>query len=184
MTPPLALLWKIYLYENVLFILHYKYRSDYNSNPIVFLLLQLGLESDRNECFIYGIGLQRWGSDYKSNPTVFILSGIGILPKCMFCLLISGRQDQVIIPLPIPQYLYTSWDWNLAEIHVLFIDIQRWGSDYKSNPTVFILVGIGILPKVMFYLLIYRDGHQIINPIPQYLYQQGLESFRNSCFIY
>jgi hypothetical protein len=45
------------------------------------------------------------GSGY-SNPTVFILVGIGILPKYMFYLLVSGRQDLVIIPWHIPQYLY------------------------------------------------------------------------------
>ena len=49
---------------------------------------------------------------------------------------------------------YTSWDWNLIEMHVLFIDIWMTVSDYNINPTVIILVGIGILTKCMFYLLI------------------------------
>ena len=86
-----------------------------------------------------------------ANPTVFILVVIGILPKCMFYLLISGRQHQVIIPIPQAQYLYYSWDWNLAKMHVSFyIDIWKTGS--------------------RFYLLIYRAGDQIIIPIAQYLY--------------
>ena len=75
------------------------------------------------------IDIWKNGSGYNSNPTgtVFILVGIGILPKCMFYLLICGRQDQVIIPMP--QYLYYSWDWNLAEMHVSFyIDIWKTGS--------------------------------------------------------
>jgi hypothetical protein len=53
-------------------------------------------------------------------------------------------------------------------MHVLTVDIWKTGSGYNSNPTVFILGGIGILPKFMFYLLIYRGGDLIINPIPQY----------------
>ena len=50
----------------------------------------------------------------------------------------------------------------------MFIDISKTGSGYNSmaNPTVFTLAGIGIVPKFMFYLLIYRGGDQIINPIP------------------
>jgi hypothetical protein len=85
------------------------------------------------------IDICKTGSGYISNPTVFILVGIGILPKCMFYLLISGTQDQVIIPIP-GHSIYTTWDWNLAEIHVLFIDIWKTGSCYNSiaNPTVFI----------------------------------------------
>jgi hypothetical protein len=55
-------------------------------------------------------------------------------------------------------------------MHVLIVDIWKKGSGYNSNPTVFILGGIGILPKFMFYLLIYGGGDQIINPIPQYLF--------------
>jgi hypothetical protein len=51
------------------------------------------------------IDIWKKGSGY-SNPTVFILVGIGILPKYMFYLLVSGRQDLVIIPWHIPQYLY------------------------------------------------------------------------------
>ena len=47
---------------------------------------------------------------------------------------------------------YTSW--NLNEMHVLFIDIWMTVSDYNTNPIVIILVGIGILTKCMFYLLI------------------------------
>jgi hypothetical protein len=34
-TPPLALLWKIYLYENVLFILHYKYLNNLDDQIII-----------------------------------------------------------------------------------------------------------------------------------------------------
>ena len=48
---------------------------------------------------------------------------------------------------------YTSWDWNLNETHVLFIDISMTVSDNNTNPTVIILVGIGILTKCMFFLL-------------------------------
>ena len=46
---------------------------------------------------------------------------------------------------------YTSWDWNLGEMHVLLIGIWMTVSDYNTNPTVIILVGIGIFPKCMFY---------------------------------
>ena len=49
---------------------------------------------------------------------------------------------------------YTSWDRNLNETHVLFIDISMTVSDNNTNPTVIILVGIGILTKRMFYSLI------------------------------
>jgi hypothetical protein len=73
----------------------------------------------------------------------------------MFYLLISGRQHQVIIPIPHGHSIYTSWDWNLAEMHVLFIDIWKTGSGYNSNATVFILVGIvNILPKCMFHFIL------------------------------
>ena len=48
---------------------------------------------------------------------------------------------------------YTSWDWKLNETHVLFIDISMTVSDNNTNPTVIILVGIGILTKCMFFLL-------------------------------
>jgi hypothetical protein len=36
-------------------------------------------------------------------------------------------------------------------MHVLFIGIWMTVSDYNTNPTVIILVGIGILTKCMFY---------------------------------
>ena len=49
---------------------------------------------------------------------------------------------------------YTSWDWNLAEMHVLIFCIWMTVSDYNTNPTVIILVGIGNFPKCMFYLLV------------------------------
>jgi hypothetical protein len=49
---------------------------------------------------------------------------------------------------------YTSWDWNLTEMHVLIIAIWMTVSDYNTNPAVIILDGIGILTKCMFYLLI------------------------------
>ena len=49
---------------------------------------------------------------------------------------------------------YTSWDWNLTEMHVLFIDIWVTVSDYNTNPTVIILVGIGILTYEMHVLFI------------------------------
>jgi hypothetical protein len=57
-------------------------------------------------------------------------------------------------------------------MHVLFIDIWKTGLGYNSDPTgtVFILVGIGILPKCMFYLLISGRQDQVIIPMPQYLY--------------
>ena len=45
---------------------------------------------------------------------------------------------------------YTSWDWNLDEMHILLIGIWITVSDYNTNPTVIILVEIGILPKCMF----------------------------------
>ena len=88
--------------------------------------------------------------DYKTNPTVIILVGIGILPKCMFYLLVSGTVSDYNTNLS----NYTSWDWNLDEMHVLFIDIWMTVSDYNTNPTVIILVGIRILTKCMFYLLV------------------------------
>ena len=62
---------------------------------------------------------------------------------------------------------YTSWDWNLAEMHVLIFYIWMTVSDYSSNLTVIILVGIGILPKCMFYSLISGWQYQTIFPIPQ-----------------
>ena len=37
---------------------------------------------------------------------------------------------------------------------VSFIDIWMSVSDYNTNATVIILVGIGILPKCMFYLFV------------------------------
>ena len=48
---------------------------------------------------------------------------------------------------------YTSWDWNLNETHVLFIDISMTVSDNNTNPTVIIPVGIGILTKCMFFFI-------------------------------
>ena len=39
-------------------------------------------------------------------------------------------------------------------MHVLIFDIWMSVSDYYTNPTVIILVGIGILMKSMFYLFI------------------------------
>jgi hypothetical protein len=39
-------------------------------------------------------------------------------------------------------------------MHVLFIGIWMTVSDYNTNPTVIILVGIGILTKCMFYLFL------------------------------
>jgi hypothetical protein len=39
-------------------------------------------------------------------------------------------------------------------MHVLIFDIWMTESDYNTNPTVIILVGIGILTKCMFYLFI------------------------------
>jgi hypothetical protein len=52
------------------------------------------------------IDIWKKGPGYNSNPTVFMLVGIGILPKYMLYLLVSGRQDLVVIPCQIPQYLY------------------------------------------------------------------------------
>ena len=57
----------------------------------------------------------------------------------LFILTVSGSHSN-----------YTSWNWNLNEMHVLFTDICMTVSDYHTNPTVIILVGIGIL----FYLFI------------------------------
>ena len=87
--------------------------------------------------------------DYKTNPTVIILVGIGILPKCMFYLLVSGLLYQTIIPCQ-SHSNYTSSDWNLNEMHVLIFDIWMTVSDNNTNPTVIILVGIGILPRCIF----------------------------------
>ena len=39
-------------------------------------------------------------------------------------------------------------------MNVSFIDIWMAVSDYNTNPTVIILVGIGILTKCMFYLFV------------------------------
>jgi hypothetical protein len=39
-------------------------------------------------------------------------------------------------------------------MYVLILDIWMTESDYNTNPTVIILVGIGILTKCMFYLFI------------------------------
>ena len=38
-------------------------------------------------------------------------------------------------------------------MHVLFLGIWMTVSDYNTNPTVIILVGIGIFPKCMFYFI-------------------------------
>ena len=75
-------------------------------------------------------------SDYTTNNYSFYFLISGWL--CLY---------QTIIPT---HSNYTSWDWNLAEMHVLLIDIWMTVSDYNTNPTVIILVGIGILPKCMF----------------------------------
>ena len=48
----------------------------------------------------------------------------------------------------------TSWDSNLNEMHVSFIGIWMTVSDYNTNPTVIILVGIRISTKCMFLLLV------------------------------
>jgi hypothetical protein len=131
------------------------------------------------------IGIWMTVSDYNTNPTVIILVGIGILTKCIFYLFISGWLYQTILPIIIRfifWYLddcvcierkfqsdsnYTSWDCNLNEMHVLFIDIWMTVSDYNTNPTVIIVVGIGILTKCLFYLLISRWLYLTIIAIPQ-----------------
>jgi hypothetical protein len=82
---------------------------------------------------------------------------------------------------------YTSWDWNLAEMHLLFFYIWMTGSDHNTNPTIIIQVGIGILSKCIFYFFIsglQGQSHQTTMPIPQLLYHLGLESCRNACFIF
>ena len=61
----------------------------------------------------------------------------------------------------------TSWDWKLNETHVLFIDISMTVSDNNTNPTVIILVGIGILTKCMFFLLASGWLYTTIIPISQ-----------------
>jgi hypothetical protein len=124
-------------------------------------------------------------SDYNTNPTIIILVGIGILTKCMFYLFISGWLYQTILPIIIRfifWYLddcvcirqkyqsdsnYTSWDWNLTEMHVLIFNNWMTVSDYSSNGTVIILVGIGTLQRSMFYLLISGWLYQTIIQIPQ-----------------
>ena len=74
-------------------------------------------------------------SDYSSNPTVIILVGIGIL--------LAIIEMRVL-------FFSNIWDWNPNEMHVLFIDIWMTVSDYNTNPTVIILVAIGILPNCIF----------------------------------
>ena len=56
---------------------------------------------------------------------------------------------------------------NFPEMHVLFIGIWMTVSDYNTNPTVIILVGIRILTKCMFYLLVSGGQYQTIIPISQ-----------------
>jgi hypothetical protein len=90
-------------------------------------------------------------SDYNTNPTVIIIVGIGIFTKCMFY---YSYLDDCIRLYYQSHSNYTSWDWNLTGMHVLIFNIWMTLSDYSSNPTVIILVGIGILQKCMFYLLI------------------------------
>ena len=86
------------------------------------------------------IGIWMTVSDYNTNLTVIILVGIGLLDE-MHVLFIQTHSN------------YTSWDWNLNETHILFIDICMAVSDNNTNPTVIILAcfGIGILRKCMFY---------------------------------
>jgi hypothetical protein len=43
-------------------------------------------------------------------------------------------------------------------MHVLFIDIWNTGSGYNSNPTVFILAGIGILPQTTRFIYLFLEG--------------------------
>ena len=50
---------------------------------------------------------------------------------------------------------------------VSFIDILMTVSDYNTNPTVIILVGIGILSKWMLKFFISGCLYQIIIKIPQ-----------------
>jgi hypothetical protein len=42
-------------------------------------------------------------------------------------------------------------------MHVLFIDIWNTGSGYNSNPTVFILAGIGILPQTSCFIYLFLE---------------------------
>jgi hypothetical protein len=98
-------------------------------------------------------------SDYNTNPTVIIIVGIGIFTKCMFY---YSYLDDCIRLYYQSHSNYTSWDWNLTEMHVLFI-IRMTVSDHNTNSTVIIL--IGILPKSMFYLLISGWLYQTILPI-------------------
>ena len=89
------------------------------------------------------IGIWMTVSDYNTNPTVIILASWDLNLNEMHVLFIQTHSN------------YTSWDWNLNEMHVLFIDhICMTVSDNNTNPTVIILVGIGILTKCMFYSLI------------------------------
>jgi hypothetical protein len=85
-------------------------------------------------------------SDYNTNPTVIILFGIRILSKWMLYFLYLDVRIRLLYQF---HSNYTSWDWDLNEMDVSFIDIWMTVSDYNTNPTVIILVGIGILLKWM-----------------------------------
>jgi hypothetical protein len=80
------------------------------------------------------------GSGYNSKPTdtVFILVGSGILSKCMLKLLIYRGHNSIDSIVGIG--ILPTCIWQLL--------IYRGPS--SSNPTVTILVGIGILLKCMF----------------------------------
>jgi hypothetical protein len=71
-------------------------------------------------------------------------------------------------------------------MYVLFIDICKTASGYNSNPTgtVFILVGIGILPKCMFYLLISgrHAGSGYYSNATVFILI-GIGICRNACFV-
>ena len=55
--------------------------SDYNTNPTVIILVEIGILT---KCMFY-LFVDIWltVSDYNTNPTVIILVGIGILSKWM-----------------------------------------------------------------------------------------------------
>ena len=90
--------------------------SDYNTNPTVIILVGIGILT--KGMFYLFIDIWMTVSDYNTNPTVIILVGIGILSNgcCNFLYL-----DVCIRLLYQSHSNYTSWDWNLNEMHVLFI---------------------------------------------------------------
>jgi hypothetical protein len=62
--------------------------SDYDTNPTVIILVAWDWNLAEMNVLIFDIWMTV--RDDNTNPTVIILVGIGILPKCMFYLLVPG----------------------------------------------------------------------------------------------